>query len=1046
MNRDKIDALYHADEAECLRGLTAEAGFPARTKAEIAKVAANLVSGVRDGRRPSGGVDVFLQEYGLSTEEGVTLMCLAESLLRIPDDDTAERLIRDKIGGADWAKHLGSSDSYFVNASTWALMLTGHVVTIDQDTDDAVDGFLRGLVRKSGEPIIREALRHAMKIIGRQFVSGRTIEEALAQSQDDIEKGYLHSFDMLGEGARTATDADRYLSAYQSAIYALAERTEGKDISRSPSVSVKLSALHPRYEYRQRDRVISELVPRLLDLCLAAREAKIGLCIDAEEADRLDLSLDVIASVAGLPLLAGWDGLGLAVQAYQKRAYAVIDWLGELAVETDRRLMVRLVKGAYWDSEIKNAQEGGYADYPVFTRKEATDVSYLACARKLLAAPMLFYPQFATHNAHTVAAVRSMVAPGQDFEFQRLHGMGAALYDQLVGNDGPLCRIYAPVGGHESLLAYLVRRLLENGANTSFVNRITDDSLPVERVIEDPADKLGSREPLRNPQIPLPADLYGEARRNAEGDDLSDGRVVHRLYREMAAAEEGGWLAGPIIGGQMAHTSAGIRLPNPADRHQIVGTVHPADDDDVEAALAMAQNAASDWNGTPVEQRAVALNRTAELLESNRAELYALCLREAGKTLDDAVSEVREAVDFCRYYAWRALEDFGNPSILPGPTGEKNTLSLHGRGVFACISPWNFPLAIFTGQVAAALAAGNAVVAKPAEQTPLIAALAVALMLDAGVPPSVLHLLPGDGAGVGARLVADERISGVAFTGSFETAQRINRSLSARSGPIVPLIAETGGQNALIADSSALLEQVVDDAIRSAFQSAGQRCSALRCLYVQEDIADDLIEMLIGRAREVVIGNPWDFSTDVGPVIDTDALGRLHNHVQDLRGNGELLFEAVLPGTIENGNFFAPRIYGIEGIEQLKTEVFGPVLHIVRYPSGDLDKVVEAINGTGYGLTVGIHSRVDETVARVQSGLRVGNTYVNRNMIGAVVGVQPFGGEGLSGTGPKAGGPHYLSRFAIERTISVNTTASGGNTELLSLGDGSGGESPSDLQ
>ena len=1029
-SRQRIEAATHAGETACLEALIDDATFSGAARRRIRDTATGLVEGIRSSRRPAGGIDIFLQEYGLSTEEGVTLMCLAESLLRVPDDATADRLIRDKIGGVDWAQHLGGSGSLFVNASTWALMLTGRVVRLDQAASDEIEAFLLRMVRRSGEPVIREALRHAMRIIGRQFVMGRTIDEALTRAADDERNGYRHSYDMLGEGARTAADAETYFAAYAGAIGVIGGSASGTDLFQAPGISVKLSALHPRYEYAARDRVLRELPPRLAELCVAAKDAGIGLCVDAEEADRLELSLDIFELVAADRRLAAWDGLGLAVQAYQKRAHAVIDWLAELSVETHRRLMVRLVKGAYWDTEIKRAQQDGYSGYPVFTWKAATDVSYLACARKLLAAPARFFPQFASHNAHTVAAVAEMASAGQDFEYQRLHGMGEALYDQIVSPAGTACRVYAPVGGHESLLAYLVRRLLENGANTSFVSRIADDELPVAEVIADPAAKTKSRGLQPNPQLPLPADLYGPSRRNSAGDDLSN---PARL-RDLAAAipDPADWAAGPIVSGELRAGAAVRPVANPANPHETVGHVHEVTDQDIEDALAAAAAAAPAWDRTPAGERAGILDRAAQLLEDHRAELFGLCILEAGKTLADAVAEVREAVDFCRYYAAQARQDFEDARQLTGPTGETNRLALHGRGVFVCISPWNFPLAIFTGQIAAALAAGNTVIAKPAEQTPLIAARAVELFYEAGLPAGALHLLPGEGPRIGGRLTSDPRISGIAFTGSFATAQQINRGLAARPGAIVPLIAETGGQNAMIVDSTALAEQVVDDVVQSAFQSAGQRCSALRCLFLQDDIADHVLDMLSGRAAELTVGDPRLLATDVGPVIDEDARARLAAHAERMAGDAECLFEANLPGDLADGIYFAPRIYLIDHINQLTEEVFGPVLHVVRYRADQLDQIIDDINATGYGLTMGIHSRVNDTIDYIVERLRTGNIYVNRNMIGAVVGVQPFGGEGLSGTGPKAGGPHYLHRFATERTLSVDTTAAGGNAALLS--------------
>ncbi|MHA1153689.1 MAG: bifunctional proline dehydrogenase/L-glutamate gamma-semialdehyde dehydrogenase PutA, partial [Alphaproteobacteria bacterium] len=913
---------------------------------------------------------------------------------------------------------------------------TGRVVRLDAADTRDLAGTLKRLVRNSGEPMIRGGITQAMRILGRQFVMGRTIEEALARARDDEKRGYRHSYDMLGEAAYTMVDAECYFEAYRAAIAAIGKAAGGGGVIAAPGISVKLSALHPRYEFAQAERARNELTPRLLELAREAKRYDIGLTVDAEEASRLDLSLDVIEAVAGDAALRGWDGFGLAVQAYQKRAPALIDWLAELAARHRRRLMLRLVKGAYWDSEIKLAQEAGLDGYPVFTRKISTDVCFLACAQRLFAAPKAFYPQFATHNAHSLAAVIELAGGSRDFEFQRLHGMGEALYDQVVRPEQtnlPV-RLYAPVGSHEDLLAYLVRRLLENGANTSFVNRIVDEALPVEEIIADPVLGVDALDVIPHPQIPLPAQLYGDTRRNSAGVDLADPSQLAPLGQAMAAAAAQVWTAAPLVGGEAVEGAAKPVL-DPADTSREVGTVVEATMTEVDRALALARGAAPEWDGLGGAARADCLTRMADLMEVNRAELLALCLREAGKTLPDAVAELREAVDFCRYYAARARADFAGPQVLPGPTGERNEVALHGRGVFACISPWNFPLAIFTGQVAAALAAGNAVLAKPAEQTSLVAAAAVRLWHRAGVPGEVLHLLPGDGPGVGAPLVADTRTAGVAFTGSTETARAINRALAARDGPIVPLIAETGGQNAMIVDSTALPEQVVHDVLVSAFQSAGQRCSALRVLFFQDDVADKMLAMLAGAMAELVVGDPALLSTDIGPVIDAEAKALLEAHAARMAAEGRLIQRCHLGQDCERGHFFAPVAFEIDALSRLKREVFGPILHVIRYPADRLDKVIEAIDGTGYGLTLGIHSRIDSTVEYIHRHLRVGNAYVNRNMIGAVVGVQPFGGEGLSGTGPKAGGPRYLDRFATERTLSIDTTAAGGNASLMSLGE-----------
>jgi RHH-type proline utilization regulon transcriptional repressor/proline dehydrogenase/delta 1-pyrroline-5-carboxylate dehydrogenase len=1034
--RAKLREHYRADEGAVVAEVLDAAELPAASLDRIAETARRLVAAVRRERIGKGGIDAFLHEYSLSSQEGIALMCLAEALLRIPDADTVDRLIRDKIAGGDWEKHLGQSDSVFVNASTWALMLTGRVVKGEAATGD-LRGALRRLVTRSGEPVVRQGVTAAMRILGRQFVMGRTIEEALDRARSAERQGYRHSYDMLGEAARTAADARRYFESYAAAIAAIGTAAAGRSVIDSPGISVKLSALHPRYEEAQSARAIRELLPALATLARQAKAVGIGFTIDAEESERLDVSLDIVEGLAGDPALADWVGLGLAIQGYQKRALPLVAWLADLARRTRRRLMVRLVKGAYWDSEIKRSQERGLAGYPVFTRKVATDVSYIACAKQLLAAPDAFYPQFATHNAHTLAAVAEIAGPGRDYEFQRLHGMGEALYEQVVGPEkvaagfGQPCRVYAPVGSHEDLLAYLVRRLLENGANTSFVNRIVDEKAPLDEIIADPIARLRKLPTKPHPRIPLPVNLYGAERRNAKGLDLSDPIALAALQEAMTNAVKRPWSAAPIIGGSEA-SGVARTATDPADRRRIIGSVIEASEAQIEQALARATRAAPTWDATPAVTRAAALDRAGDVMEQRTAELMALIVREGGRTLPDAISEVREAVDFCRYYAARARADFAAPLALQGPTGERNALALHGRGTFACIAPWNFPLAIFVGQIAAALAAGNCVIAKPAEQTPLIGAAAVRLLHEAGIPGDALHLLPGDGK-VGARLVADTRISGVAFTGSTETARAINLALARRDGPIVPLIAETGGQNALVVDSSALAEQVVSDILASAFNSAGQRCSALRVLFVQADIADRVLAMLQGAMRELVIGDPALLATDIGPVIDNAAREMLEAHVARMTREGRLVCRAELPPGIEHGTFFAPAAFEIDRLGQLEREVFGPILHVIRWKSGQLDSVLDQIATTGYGLTLGIHSRIDETVRAVERRARVGNVYVNRNMIGAVVGVQPFGGEGLSGTGPKAGGPRYLHRFAVERTVSVDTTASGGNASLLSL-------------
>ncbi len=1032
--RRAMEDAHAADETTIIEQRLEQVALPEAANGRITETARRLVGGMR-AKGAGGGLDAFMHEFDLSNQEGVVLMCLAEALLRIPDAATADRLIKDKITDADWGSHLGRSESMFVNASTWALMLTGRIVSLKDEATADIGSYLKGLVQRSGEPVIRQAMVQAMRIMGRQFVLGRTIDEALEHSRGEINKGYRYSYDMLGEAAHTAGDADKYFTAYADAIKAIGKASAGQGVIAGPGVSVKLSALHPRYETAKRGRVMAELAGRILDLARLAASHDIGLCIDAEEAARLDISLDVIEVVSGDTSLKDWQGLGLALQAYQKRAYPLIEWFDDLARRHKRRFMVRLVKGAYWDTEIKRAQVEGLDGYPVFTRKVSTDVSYMACAKRLFAAPESFYPQFATHNAHTAAAVIEMAGKEGEFEFQRLHGMGESLYEQFEGERYP-CRIYAPVGSHEDLLAYLVRRLLENGANSSFVNRIVDESAPIDDIIADPVAAVSALAEKPHPRIPLPVDLFGGERRNSRGLDIFEPAVLRPLASDLAASVKERYAA-PLIGGAFGG-GKGRAIFNPADHGQQVGSVVEATAADVGRAAALAAAAAPGWDAVGAVERAACLDRAADMMEENLAELMALCVVEAGKTTDDALAEVREAVDFCRYYAHRGRHDFALPETLSGPTGERNTISLHGRGVFACISPWNFPLAIFTGQVTAALAAGNAVLAKPAEQTPLIAARAVEILHQAGIPTDVLHLLPGNGPDVGQPMIEDTRIDGVAFTGSFEVAQLINRTLAARSGPIVPLIAETGGLNAMIVDSTALPEQVIQDAVMSAFRSAGQRCSALRVLFVQKDISERLIEMLSGAVEELEVGDPARLETDVGPVIDKDALNMLEEHARRMDAEAVKLCQARMPENLPAGTFFAPRAYLLDGLHQLQREVFGPILHVITYGADDLDRVIGEINATGYGLTFGIHTRVETTRRYVLERIRVGNAYVNRNMIGAVVGVQPFGGEGLSGTGPKAGGPRYLHRFACERSLSIDTTASGGNAALMSLGDDGG--------
>jgi RHH-type proline utilization regulon transcriptional repressor/proline dehydrogenase/delta 1-pyrroline-5-carboxylate dehydrogenase len=1041
--RAAITAAWLRDETEHVRELLDQARLPADEQIQAQKLAVDLVKRVRARAQDQGAIEAFMRQYDLGSEEGVLLMCVAEALLRIPDQETADKLIRDKLGDADWQKHLGQSDSVLVNASTWGLMLTGKLVNLNDLTRADVPGAFKRLVGRVGEPVIRLAVRQAMRIMGHQFVMGRTIDEALARSRKGDNADYRYSFDMLGEGALTTKDAARYLEAYRQAIHAIGRTGPFADVLAAPSISIKLSALHPRYEHAKRARVMKDLAPAILELAQLAKSYGIGFTIDAEEADRLELSLDLIEATFSDASLAGWEGYGLAVQAYQKRTPYVIDFLADLARRVGRRMPVRLVKGAYWDAEIKRAQIDGHPGYPVFTRKPNTDVSYLANARRMLDHGDALYPMFATHNAQTIAAIR-FIADGRPYEHQKLHGMGDDLYAEVVPKhrlDTP-CRVYAPVGSHEDLLPYLVRRLLENGANSSFVNRITDENVAIEDLVRDPVQTVSEFESIPHPRIPLPADLFrsqpapiaSSDRNNSMGANLANDNDLRALAERINAAVKP-WRAAPLVPGAVV-SSAALPVTNPADRRQTVGEWQPADSGTVEKALANAVAAQPAWDRTPAASRAAILEHAANLLEQRLPDYIALCVKEAGKTIPDGVAEVREAVDFLRYYAAQARTQFGAPEQLPGPTGESNQLQLQGRGVFVCISPWNFPLAIFLGQVSAALAAGNSVIAKPAEQTNLIGHAAVKLLHEAGIPEAVLQFLPGDGATVGAALTRDPRVAGVAFTGSTETARAINRALAGRdAGPIATLIAETGGQNAFIADSSALPEQLVKDAMGSAFTSAGQRCSAARVLFVQDDIADKVMTMLAGAMDELKIGDPGLLSTDVGPVIDADALKILDDHAARMAKDARLIKQANAGDDTMHGTFFAPRAWELTSLDQLHKEIFGPALHVVRWKADQLDAVIDQINATGYGLTLGVHSRIDETIDRIAARVKVGNVYVNRNQIGAVVGVQPFGGQGLSGTGPKAGGPHYLPRFATEKTVTVNTTAAGGNASLLTLGE-----------
>jgi len=987
--RQKIRDNALPEEDEALARLIAQADLSAEERQAISARAAGLVEAVRGAANPQL-MESFLAEYGLSTREGVALMCLAEALLRVPDTETMDDLIRDKIAPHDWSAHSGESSSIFVNASTWALMLTGRVL---DEGDGGIEGTLRGMIRRLGEPVIRTAVSAAMREMGEQFVLGRTIEEAVKRGRDYLRRGYTYSFDMLGEAARTEADALRYHRAYAQAISALNAGATDADIARNHGISVKLSALHPRYEVAQKETMLPVMAKRLFSLALAARHARMGLNIDAEEADRLDLSLDVIERVLSEPELAGWNGFGVVVQAYGPRAAFVIDWLYALARRLDRKIMVRLVKGAYWDTEIKRAQVLGLSGYPVFTRKPNTDVSYIANARKLLGMTDRIYPQFATHNAHTVAAILAMAKDKDSFEFQRLHGMGEALHEAVRKAGGTRCRIYAPVGAHSDLLAYLVRRLLENGANSSFVHQIVDKAVSAQAIAHDPFDTIASQGPAANPAIPKPAEIFGVERANSKGWDITDAITLAQLDASRNDfAPPFLWSAAPVIDGK-ALAGKARRVVNPARPTEMVGEVVEASAADVRRAVDAAVAAQPGWAGTPVAERVGALLKAADLYEAHAVEFFALCAREAGKTLADGIAEVREAADFLRYYAGQAVK------------AEQHTSA---RGVIACISPWNFPLAIFTGQIAAALVTGNAVVAKPAEQTPLIAARAVALLHEAGIPGGVLNLVPGDGQNVGAPLTADPRIAGVCFTGSTEVARLIERQIAKTAEPEAMLIAETGGLNAMIVDSTALPEQAVRDIVASAFQSAGQRCSALRILYVQRDVEAKIMEMLKGALDELRLGNPWQISTDVGPVIDDEARQGLLAYCADMEAKGRLISRLDAPG---DGRFVPPHILKVAGIGEMAREMFGPVLHVATFEADEIDRVVADINVRGYGLTFGLHTRIEERVQRIVDGIQAGNIYVNRNQIGAVVGSQPFGGEGLSGTGPKAGGPHYLRRF-----------------------------------
>ncbi|AWL11034.1 Proline dehydrogenase [Saliniradius amylolyticus] len=1037
---DELPALiadtYIVDEEQYVKELIKLIPQDKDSLEAIEKQATELVKDVRKEAQNSDSIDAFLQEYSLDTHEGVILMCLAEALLRIPDSQTADALIKDKLSGADWRSHLKHSDSLLVNASTWGLMLTGKLFHLDNRGDANSEHVLDRLIGRLGEPVVRKAMYTAMRIMGKQFVLGRDIDEALKASRKARKYGYTHSYDMLGEAAVTAKDAKAFYDSYANAIERVGEEDFSTQYPAPPTVSIKLSALHPRYEAAQEERVMSELTDSLASLVKLARSKDVGISIDAEEADRLEISLKVFEKVYRSEAAKGWGNLGLVVQAYTKRALPVLMWVTQLAKEQGDRIPIRLVKGAYWDSEIKWCQQMGLESYPVFTRKAATDVSYLACARFLVSEHTqdYIYPQFATHNAHTVAAIERMAA-GRAFEFQRLHGMGEELYDTLLKEDNNISvRIYAPVGAHKELLPYLVRRLLENGANSSFVHKLVDPDTPVESLVNHPLDALKNQPSLANDKIPLPKQIYIH-RPNSDGCNL----LVESHYRPFIDAvcqyKDQQWSGSPIVNGESIESGEKVTVTSPQNREHEVGQIYYADEETTRKAIDIAHGAFPNWSRTAVEMRAQALEDYANLLEEHKHELIAICTLEAGKSLQDGIDEVREAVDFCRYYAIEARKLFSYDGPLLGPTGEMNELFVQGKGVFACISPWNFPLAIFTGQIAAALATGNTVIAKPAEQTSLLAYRAVQLMHEAGIPKDVLQFLPGKGAVVGGVLSSDDRISGVCFTGSTVTAKNINRSLAERDGAIATLIAETGGQNAMIIDSTALPEQVMTDVVHSAFTSAGQRCSALRVLYVQEDVAERMLELLEGMMQELHVGDPIERRTDVGPVIDDKAKKKLDDHIAEITETGTLISQAPMSDDAATGSFVRPTAVMIDSIHDLKEEHFGPILHVVKYKASELNQVINDINSTGYGLTLGIHSRNESKAAYIADMVNVGNVYINRNQIGAVVGVQPFGGQGLSGTGPKAGGPHYLHRFITEKARSNNVTAIGGNATLLSLGD-----------
>jgi len=1028
--RESINSLYHADETQCADQLLREITFTSQQQASIAAQARIWVEKIRATSGKSFQLAAFFTQFGLSTEEGIALMALAEALLRIPDNHHIDKLIEEQLSRKNWGEHADGSSAWWMNASAWGLLVTGKIVNPPEE-NHFWSNVGHNLLSKMSMPVIRQAIKAALRLMGQQFILGETIEEAQLATTDS---SYLYSFDMLGEGACTQEDAERYFQDYLHAIQILGKNKKTEYDFSDPSISVKLSALHPRYEFTQWEKVQQELLPRLLQLAIAAKSAEIGLTIDAEEAIRLDISLDLFELLARDPDLRAWDGLGLAVQAYQKRAPAIIDWLIALAKQTKRCIPIRLVKGAYWDSEIKYAQERGFSDYPVFTRKQTTDVNYIACAKKMLQATAEIYSQFATHNAYTIATILDLTKNRKvNFEWQRLQGMGDALYELVLADKIP-CRIYAPVGKHEVLLPYLARRLLENGANSSFVHQIADDNILVEKIIADPLMELAKAQPKRHPRIPLPIDIYGAERQAAKGYDLSDRAIYAKLNSELQKYIPKDEKISSLIATKTHEKNTKFTISSPSNTKQILAHGVEASPEEVEKAIEAAVKAWEKWAATPVKERAECLLRAADLLEQRMPQFMAIAIYEAGKTQANAIGEVREAIDYCRYYATQAIRLFSEPKQLPGPTGESNILIETGRGVIVCISPWNFPLAIFLGQVTASLGAGNVVIAKPAEQTPLMAYKAVQLLYEAGIPKEVLQLVLGAGETVGATLVGSPHVAGVVFTGSVPTAQLINRTLANKSGPITPLIAETGGVNAMVVDSTALLEQVVRDVLSSAFDSAGQRCSALRVLLVQEEIADALIKLLSGSMQELQIGDPSLLVTDIGPVIDNDALQMLHEQQQQLEKKGQLVYQLNIPAEIRNqGRFFAPCAYELKSIDDINAEIFGPVLVTIRYKTNELPMALDKLQAKGFGLTFGIQTRLSIQAQTIAEKMPIGNIYINRNMIGAVVGCQPFGGQGLSGTGPKAGGPHYLSRLTTEKVISVNTAAIGGNVALMGM-------------